>query len=424
MLKRKIPSPARRQSGDPGFSLVELMVALLFTGLLMVGMAQVFKSSLATFYTSGEILSSARRNRASIDLLYDDLNSAGLYLTDLAAPPIGFTATNPAFSITPNQPVAGAEAGDPGFAADPGFPGTSNADQLLFYLDQPLAFEGIYAPPALGAPRNADEAIGAGALLGGAPAASNADTTFTIDCGESAYANLVKVGQSLVFKDAFQVLSVASVTASGSKVTITTGATPNVAMTGIGNPGGVSKFKHISNSRVLFYNPAQVVRYSIKKMKLDPQNTKGIPCLVRDQGTFSTAGFVPDPTQEAIVTENVSGFKVYLSVNSGQTWAGFNSVTNKSQNYTTWANIRADVDTQLTGSAGPPAVPAAGRSGYQTTQGNETWFRKIPTLVRLDITTRTASKRTEYDPNQTALKYRDLVQSLVVVPRHFGLPLN
>ncbi len=401
-----------------GFSLLELMVALLFTGLLMAGMAQVFKSSLTTFYTSGEILSSARRNRASIDLLYDDLNSAGLYLTDLAAPPPGFTPTNPAFQIIPNQVVIGAASDDPGFL------GSKNADQLLFYVDQPLAFEGTYNPPGVGAARSADEAIGLGGLTGGAPAAGNADTTFIIDCGEDAYANMVKVGQNLIFKDAFQVLTIASVLQSGHQVTITTGATPNAAMTGVGNPGGVSKFKHIANSRVLFYNPAQVVRYSIKKKNLDPQNSTGITCLVRDQGTFSALGFVPDATLESIITENVSGFKVYLSVNSGKSWAGFNSVTNLPQNYTTWDQIRTDIDTQLTGSVGPPAIPAAGRMGFQTTQGNETWFRKIPTLVRLDITTRTASKRTEYDPKQVALVYRDLVQSLVIVPRHFGLPLN
>ncbi|MBL0312622.1 MAG: prepilin-type N-terminal cleavage/methylation domain-containing protein [Holophagaceae bacterium] len=152
-------------SRTSGFSLVELLVALAFTGILMAGMAKVFKSSLSSFYTSGEILSSARRNRASIDLLYDDLNSAGMYLTSLSAPPAEVSAGSPAFAIVPNQALV-----PPGGPDDP-----VAADQLFFYLDQPLAFEGRIKV----AGNSASEIIN----VGGVVAAT--DSEFQVDCGGS-----------------------------------------------------------------------------------------------------------------------------------------------------------------------------------------------------------------------------------------------
>ncbi|MBL0210580.1 MAG: hypothetical protein IPQ13_06650 [Holophagaceae bacterium] len=403
------PNTAERHSRIPaaatsGFSLVELMVALLFTGLLMTGMAQVFKSSLTSFYTSGEVLSSARRNRASIDLLYDDLNSAGMYLTSLSAPPSEVAATNPAFYVLPNQAVVPAGGPD-----DP-----ATADQLLFYLDQPLAFEGSIST----AGRSAAEIIGGGGVVA---TGAGGDSEFQIDCGDPAYANLLSsavtaaaaqvppAGLSMVFKDSWETLYFNAATVSGSTVTINAIGDPGVAISGLGSQGTPAKAKHIPGAAVLFYRPSQMVRYSIKMKQLDPQNANGIPCLVRDQGTYAAGAFVADPTQESIITENVSGFKAYLSADSGNTWAGQGAA------YTDWASLRADLDTQLV---------AAGRKDYTTTQGNEHWFRKIPTLVRLDITTRTATKRSEYSANPTTAAYRELVQSLVIVPRHFGLPLN
>ena len=411
--------------GTLGFSLVELMVALVFTGLLMTGMAKVFQSSLSTFYTSGEILSSARRNRASIDLLYDDLNAADMYLTDLSAPPREVSATNPAFYVVPNQMVVGAGPDDPGSLARP-----YSADELYFYMDQPLAFEGTLTAPGNNAASilNTETSTGTGATT------SIADNTFTVDCGDPVYAKLLEKtvnaaaaktppsGLTMVLKDQWKTVYFTSAPISGSpaqNVTIAGGGNVSSGITGSGDPGTPSG-PHILGSTVMFYKPSQMVRYSIKMKMLDPQNPAGIPCLVRDQGVYSAAGFVADNAQESIITENVAGFKAYLSVNSGQTWAGLDTATNTPKTYagfnTGWTSgIRADLDTQLA---------AAGRADFQTTQGNEHWFRKIPTLVRLDITTRTATKRTEYAATPTTAAYRELVQSFVIVPRHFGLPLN
>ncbi len=422
MAKRRYMTSRPFAAATAGFSLVELVVALMFTGLLMTGMAAVFKSSLSSFYTSGEILSSARRNRASIDLLYDDLNAAGMYLTDLSAPPREVSASNPAFYVVPNQMVVGAGPDDPGSAAHP-----LSADELYFYMDQPLAFEGTLSTPG----NNAAAILTTETLTGTGGDTSAADNTFTVECGDDTYAKLLKstvdaamahvppTGLTMVLKDQWQILYFTAATVSGSKVTITGTGSAKAGITGSGDAGTPLGFPHIMDSRVVFYNPSQMVRYSIKIKNLDPQNPAGIPCLVRDQGTYAAGGFVADAAQESIISENVSGFKVYLSANSGQTWAGLKA-DQTPEAYSGFnagwnGGIRTDLDAQLL---------ASGRADFQTTAGNEHWFRKIPTLIRLDISTRTASKRTEYSPTPTTATYRDLVQSLVIVPRHFGLPIN
>ena len=80
------------------------------------------------------------------------------------------------------------------------------------------------------------------------------------------------------------------------------------------------------------------------------------------------------------------------------------------------------LDTQL--SAGVGSVPASGRAGFTTTRVSEQWFRLIPTLVRVDVTTRSATQRTEYGTTADTAAYKQLTQSLIFVPRHSGLPIG
>lgn len=388
-MAERLPPRAGR-----GFSLVEMLVALVFTGLLMAGMGQVFKASLSSFYTSGEVLSSARRNRASIDMLHDDLNAAGLYLTSITVPPPGLSTDNPPFYILPNMAVAGAGAEDP-----------ATADQLLFYQDTPLPFEGALASAT--AARSAAEVVAAGGAFAGD------DGVFIVDCGDPSYARMVKAGMAFIFKDAWEALEIGSVSVSGKVATLTVAATPTAGISGQGYSGLPTRASHNPGAAVLFYAPAQMVRYSLQMRDLDPQVPAGIPCLVREQGAYSAGGFAASG-QASVITEHAAGFKVYLSADSGATWAGMG------QAYTGFAEgwsggIRADLDTQLA---------SAGRAGQQSTQGNEHWFRSIPTLVRIDLTTRTAVKRAEHSATATTAAFRNLRQTLVVVPRHSGLPLN
>ena len=409
--------------GTHGFSLVEMMVALAFILILMAGMATVFKASLSTTFTSGEALSSARRNRMSIDVLANDIDTAELYLQDLSNPP-QIQSTNPPFYILPNMPIAGAGPNDP-----------QTSDQLFFYVDQPLGFQANLA--------SGGTAQSAAQMVASGEATSNASAnTYTITCPNATYANMVQPGQLFLFMDSWEagyIQNAPSVGTAGTMgntpVTVVAAANPFAAVTGTGSSGLPSRNAHIAGCGILFVTPAQMVRYSVQMEQLDPTNPNGVPCLVRDQGTYSGV-FTPTATPE-IITENLgvgpdlsptgSGFKVYLSVDSGQHWEGLSTAGNPftASGFTAgWdQGIRTLLDNQLA---------LTGRPGFQTTRGSDHWFRNIPTLVRVDLTTRTAVQRTEYNAiNYTTgtytpntLAYKNFTQTLVFVPALSGLPFN
>jgi len=402
--------------GTHGFSLVEMMVALAFILILMAGMATVFKTSLSTTFTSGEVLSSARRNRMSIDVLANDIDTAELYLQDLSAPP-QVQGANPPFYILPNMPIAGAGPNDP-----------QTSDQLFFYVDQPLGF-----PANLGAAPAAQSA--SQMVASGAATTTAANNTYVITCPNQTYANMVQPGQIFLFMDSWEAGYIQAAPLVGTPtgamgnttVTVVAAANPMAAVTGSGSSGLPSRNSHIGGCGILFVQPAQMVRYSVQMVQLDPNNANGVPCLVRDQGAYGGA-FVATAAPQ-IITENLgqggdaakSGFKVYLSVDSGQDWEGLGSAAT---GFTAgWdQGIRTQLDNQLA---------ITGRPGFQTTRGSDHWFRNIPTLVRVDLTTRTAVQRTEYNtttaPNAqgyVAPSYTNFTQTLVFVPALSGLPFN
>jgi hypothetical protein len=421
---------SRTLSRSSGFSLVELMVALVFTLIMMAGMAAVFKASLSTLFTSGEAASSGRRNRMSLDQLGNDINTAAMYLTNLTAPPVT-DASYPPIYIMPNMPMVQVDGTTnlPGNASslDP-----TTSDQLVFYVDEALPFEGNLVT----GPTSADSA---NTLVANGTAPAITDFTYFIDCHTAPYANLVVAGQNFIFKDNFEVGSIQSVSLYNSTTVKvveadadTAGYTGMSGITGQSNGSGLpSKFTHVTGAGVVFVLPAQIVLYQVKMLQLDMNRPNGIPCLVRDQYNYSdvvNAKSFTGPVAtvpEQILTENVQAFKVYMSCNSGQTWAGL-GLPSTTTGWTGWSTastgIRALLDTQLA---------AAGRAGFTTTEGNEQWFRSIPTLVRCDITTRTAAQRTEYytenDPNNpgnVANPYKNYLQTLVFMPRHSGLPMD
>lgn len=382
-----------------GFSLVELLVALVFTMVLMAGMANVYKASLSAFYTSGESISSGRRNRMSVDLLVEDLNKAGMFLTDLSTPP-AVSEAMPAFHILPNMPVADHGENDPDIT-----------DELYFYVDQPLPFEGTLS--------SASTQKAAAELVAAETALTDADNTYTFDCDSATYANQVAVGQVLILKDTWEAVSILSVTCSGSSAKVVTGPMPNASITGSGAAAPASRVRHLAGSRVVLIQPAQMVRYRIQMLQLDPGSATGIPCLVRDQGDYSSTAFTASQAQQ-IIAENVAGFAVYLSSNGGKSWAGLDPVIDAKAIYSGYdegwdTGIRTELDAQLL---------TSGRPGARTTRIGPTWFRTIPVLVRVDITTRTATRRSEYAANPSAVAYRLQTQSLVLVPRHSGLAMN
>jgi hypothetical protein len=386
------------------------MVAVLFTSILMAGMARVFKTSLTTFYTSSEKISNLRRNRVAMDLVYDDLNSAGMSLVNLSKA-LDASDTNPAFYIIPNVKVTGAAGDDP-----------TITDQLYMAYDQPLPFEGTLTKG--GGALNGSTVTGnyAGAAVAAGVAEAAADLSYEIDCLDANYAKLVKKGMRFHIKDSLEgpPLEVDTATPTGStSVTVTVNATlsETTAVTGIGDSGTLRTQPRHAKSTVLFFQPRQMVRYQVSIVTLDPANPHGVPCLVREQGTYDlSTAFTPIAGLTQIVAEHVSGFKVYLSANAGTSWAGSTLGTSVLDFDNGWTKgIQKDLNDQLS---------SVNRVDYTTTAGNLAWYRDIPVLVRLDITTRTPGQRTEYSSTGQDLAHKQVTQSVVLVPRHFGLPLS
>lgn len=418
-----------------GFSLVELLVALVFMSILMAGMAKVYQSSMNTFYKSGESISSGRRNRMAMDLLYDDLNAAGQYLVNLTAYP-SFGANNPGFYILPNQTYAGTDV--PAAKA--------LTDQLSFYYDEALPFEGRLLADAshtFATTSNADLVSNQTDVA----ATSNFDTKLEVRFQDPTYANMVQTystgttGLVAVFKDQWGPMAVSKVALGPGTSDVTfepqvapdnekglpTGVNPfnkerHFAGDGSfpsGLPGTINGAPSMGGAPVLFVHPAQMVRYTIKSMDLDPSGGGvGVPCLVRQQGDYAPGGFVP--SQETVIAEDVTGFKVYLSAypdptnaDLTKTWAGWKLTANDFDGG--WTNgILAAVNNQLA---------TLGLTASANTS-DPNWFRNTPLIVRVDLTTRTAIKRTDNTTTGTTADYQERTQTLYMVPRHFGLSFN
>jgi hypothetical protein len=395
-----------------------MMVALVFTMVLMAGMATVFRSSLVSFYSSGETLSSARRNLMSLDLLGDDLDTAGMFLIDpfngTPSNGIGVSQTSPPFFVLPNVAITGGAA-----TPAPGDP--TITDELYFYADQPLPFQGtIKGVPANSAATDVQNGVVPGP----------ADFTYTVDCAlNPAYAQQVAQGQIAILQAFWQVGQIVNnpQPPNGSQVTIVLGSSPTAPLTGIGPSGAVFTNQPPVGSGVLIVQPDNMIRYRLQFLQLDPSRPTGVPCLVRDLGTWDpAAGFTVGAQPQQIVADNVQGFKVYLSLNSGQTWAGIDLVPaanpppSGSGFAANWqGGIQAELQAQWT---------LSGRPGTQPITTDALWFRNNPTLVRIDLTTRTATQRTEYSGNPGSATptaaFKLTTQSLIYLPRQSGLTVG
>jgi len=396
-MPKQIRTLRRSQSG---FSLVELMVALLFTGLLMSGMARVYQASLSSFATSAERIAAGRRGRMAIDMISDDLNQAGMYLTNLTQYPDTVQISNPGFWINPNISLTLSD-------------GTvAKADQLNFYYDEALPFEAVVVSGS----GQAGIVPGATDFEASGTAVDNSSLQFTIKTPSTDFAAMVKPGNAIIIKDAWPYQFADTVTTSGDQVTIVPKQAERSATTGASTGAAWIPPRHRPDSPVTIVNPAQMVTYSLEARYLDPANPgTSIPCLVRTQGTYTAAGMGAVSSTQ-IIAEDVSKVEVYLSVDAGRTWIRENAATGFVSG---WDNgYRPRVETAL--------ASGYGRTRY-TNLSNPSWFRDIPLVVRVDVTTRTAVKRSEYVngvPPAGGLAYREQTHSLIIRPRHFGLSYN
>lgn len=394
-------TPRVRRLQERGFSLVELLVALVFTGFLMGGMAKVFKSSVQTYTAVNETMGAQRTNRWALDQISDDISQAGLVFPERALPAFILTATESLFSVTPNVAVTGAtRISDTNPAATTAE--TISADVLQFFLDQPLRVSGRWAAGTTG--NNANP--------GGTPTAAPASAAVDLSFGTGSGTDL-RAGDVMVILDSGEngnwehpVIASASGTTVATAV-FETDATKLANYSGTPINPGIS-LAHPLGVPVYFVRPAQLVRYSVQAVALDPSNSAvRLPCLIRQQANYPTSGGVSWATAATqIIAENVESFVVDLSFDGGATWA-------RPTASPTWAAMQTNANAQLA-TVGLPGLTSI------IDPANPDWFRSINCLIRVDITTRAPMRREEYSTTAGARAYRTRTQTLMISPRNFG----
>ncbi|WP_005033750.1 PilW family protein [Holophaga foetida] len=379
-----------------GFSLVELLVALLFTSLLLAGMAKVFASSVKTFNTTNEVIGIQQNSRWAFDQINDDISQAGFIFPERTLPTSILNGAEPLFRIVPDQAVTGL------LRVSDSNPGATeaevlNADVLQFFTDVPLPIQGTWAIDTPGDDPNP------GGISATAP--TSAAVTCTVGAVGDLQAGDVEIILDSGENGKWEHPLVAST--SGTSITFETDAVKlaNYAAS-VMNPG--ITLSHKAGVPVYFVRPAQLVRYSVQALALDPShNTVRVPCLVRQQAAYPIGGTVDWTTAASqVVAEDVAAFRVDISFDGGVSWARSGAAN--------WGAIQTNANVQLA---------TSGMAGFTsiTDTSNIDWFRSIPCLLRVDITTRTAMRREEYNTAQGARAYRTRTQTLMIAPRNFGV---
>ena len=377
------PSPTQRMRG---FSLVEMMVALVFVSILMIGMFRVFAASTSSFMTMNETLGIQRNARWGLQLLQDEVLEAG-YMLPVRNNPGGMLPFDPNSANQP--PILFRSTG----YTPPG--ATAAVDELQIVMDVPLPIQGTAA---------AAIAKAAGAFRANIPAGAGG----------------IEAGDLIFAQDAqYELLQVAAAPGTGtSNVNITVVSTEAAMVdpdTGFPIGSGSIGFSnpHVAGMPFSVIRPSQVVRYTVAPRKLDPADpNRDVPCLIRQTRAINPTSIMPDTQAgEQVLLENVIGFRIDCSIDGGRTWlrpAGGND----------WAAI---------GGAILGALQASGSPFIQQALANPMWTLYTPVLLRMDLQMRTEQARTEYNPNydpanpQSAFRTRR--ETLMLSPRNFGIGL-
>lgn len=385
------PVPNHRRCG---FSLVELMVALVFTSILMAGMFKIFQASTSTFASLSETLAIQRNARWGLNLLQEELLQAGFLLPPYTASNLNPTSSNaqPPLLMQKTDYIPPDE--------------TVPVDELQMVIDMPMNVGGsLTAKPNVG------------------------DTTLAVLIPSGA--SEIKDGDVMMMQDSnWELFTVKDASSDTVNIKSETSFTP--LQDSFGNQ--VQPFRHATvqylhkaTAEFAFYRPMTVVRYTVVPRKLDPSDPEGtVPCLVRQRRPLSVSPnsiWAPDkdtpqttaPADEQILLEGVTGFRVDWSFDGGKKWVRAGGSGDD------WASVRGAVNDVLTKSASPVVQLSRGVSNID----DPFWPRYIPILIRIDVSTRTRIKRTEYnpslDPKNPQATFRTRTETLLLSPRNFGL---
>lgn len=399
-------SNSKLSANGSGFSLVEMLIALLFTSLLMAGMLRLYASSTAGFSSARESITAQRENRWAIGMLDDDLSQAGMYFplghlpADIGKLSVSAGAQNP-IMVLPNQSVSFLTTSPDGTSPTE----TVKFDEIQFITDLAIPVDGKLATATI---------------------AGGTTVSVTVDSGSLSH---LKAGDWMFFMDPGGVKDSQMVgSVSGNVVTIVSGMSGSSLGAGISdtnagsttNPAfpGTLQTNHKQDAPVLFIRPDMVVRYSIQAEALDPSDAAHkVPCLIREVAPYPTTGSLLDWTsisgspayQRDRVMTHASGLRVDMSLDGGRTWSRSGATGTGTVG---WGQMVTALNAQISSNTYP----------YNSISGAKAdWYRSIPVLFRLDVQTRSSNLRAENSSTGTTLAYKTRTQTLLVSPRNFSM---
>lgn len=382
--------PFKPRTPANGFSLVEMMVALVFISILMAGMFNVFASTTSAFVTQTETMAVQRKARWGLSLLQDEVLEVG-YLMPVRVPG-GLLA-----GATVQPPLMMQRTG----YTPPG--GTTPVDEFQMVYDIPLDVQGTAT---------------------GAVAIGNTAMAVHIPSGSAS----IQAGDMIFVQDsAWELLTVKSTAGTGTEITINIEGDPTKLLdpsygTPL-NPMVHASFEkaHLVGAPITVIRPLQIVRYAVVPRPLDPSDPANlVPCLVRQsQALVGNAGSIWAPAlntpaaNEQVLLENVVGFAMDWSLDGGKTWLRAGGAGN------TWASISTALDTALKASTSPLVQQAGGAFN----PSNPMWMNFAPLLIRIDLTTRSEIQRSEFNAAAATptLAYRTRTETMFLSPRNFAL---
>ena len=400
---------APRHFRTRGFSLVELLIALVFISFLMAGMLRIYGSSIQGFMAANESAKAQRDNRWAQENLTDDLESAGYFFFYGGRPAVsGISVSsgsqNP-LMLFPNQTITNK-------AADPANPSASPTNETITFDE--LQFL-------------RDEILPITAQLSAQPTDSGS-ISVTLSDGNLSQ---VKAGDFAVLMDAapYQMILISGAPGSGTSGTVplSTAAIQDPS-TGAVISSSVLTLNHQPGVDVLFVRAYQVVRYTVMPLSLDPSNSNAtVPCMVRDEAPYPSSGaLIVWPAANAtaaqlaaanvtrtLVAQNVTGLRFDMSLDQGATWT----------RGADWSTTQSNLNAKLSALATSPSNAGIGYASTTTDPTNPLWYRGAPLLFRADVTTRTVLKRADFSATVNTASYRTRTQTFLVQPRNFGLGL-